>query len=189
MHLYGTVLRLLWLAFGIYWLIAASQAKRNVRRASWGVEAGAGLAVAVLIVVLLRVTSFQVGHGLLRALAPGPIGGGIGILLCVVGMAFAVWARVTLGRNWGTPMSVKEDPELVTTGPYALVRHPIYSGMLLAMVGSALAVGGVYLIPAVIIGLYFLLAARSEEGLMARQFPEAYARYRAKTKLLIPYLL
>jgi len=86
------------------------------------------------------------------------------------------------------PMSVKESPELVTSGPYRSVRHPIYSGILLAMFGSALATGVTWLIAFVFFGIYFVISSRAEERLMARQFPEDYPVYRARTKAMIPFV-
>ncbi len=86
------------------------------------------------------------------------------------------------------PMSVKEDPELVTTGPYRYVRHPIYSGMLLAMLGSALADGPLWFIFAVVFGTFFVISARAEEQLMLRLFPEEYPGYRARTKAIVPFI-
>jgi len=114
---------------------------------------------------------------------------GIGLALFVLGLAFAVWARVYLGRNWGMPMSQKAEPELVTTGPYRTVRHPIYSGIILAMVGTAIAVSPYWLAAVVIVGGYFLFSAVVEERNMARLFPADYPPYKQTTKMLIPYLL
>jgi protein-S-isoprenylcysteine O-methyltransferase Ste14 len=86
-------------------------------------------------------------------------------------------------------MSQKADPELVTTGPYSKVRHPIYSGIILAMVGTAIAVSPYWLIAAVIIGAYFLYSATVEERNMAKLFPTTYPPYKSATKMLIPYVL
>jgi protein-S-isoprenylcysteine O-methyltransferase Ste14 len=100
-----------------------------------------------------------------------------------------VWARIYLGRNWGMPMTEKDEPELVTAGPYRFVRHPIYSGLLLAMVGSALATNLVWLIFLVVLGSYFVYSAQVEECNMTRTFPRAYPGYKAQTKMLIPFVL
>jgi len=96
---------------------------------------------------------------------------------------------VYLGRNWGMPMSQKADPELVTTGPYGMIRHPIYSGVILGMVGTAIAVSPYWLTAAAILGAYFLFSAVIEERTMARLFPAAYPPYKRATRMLIPYLL
>ncbi|MBV9849263.1 MAG: isoprenylcysteine carboxylmethyltransferase family protein [Armatimonadetes bacterium] len=181
------LLGLLWLLFWGYWLIAARSAKRTVRGPAWAGWIALRLVLAVVIVALQRA---RLLHGLVSA-APGPVAEALGVALCAAGMGVAVWARRHLGRNWGTPMSAKMEPVLVTSGPYAWVRHPIYAGLLLALAGSALVLGPVWLAPAVLLiaGAYFLYAARAEEALLARQLPEAYPRYRARTRLLIPFVL
>ena len=106
----------------------------------------------------------------------------------MLGLALAIWARVYLGRNWGMPMSQKADPELVTTGPYRSIRHPIYSGIILAMVGTTIAVSLYWLVAAVLIGAYFTYSAVAEERFMAIRFPESYPGYKRSTKMLIPFV-
>jgi protein-S-isoprenylcysteine O-methyltransferase Ste14 len=136
-----------------------------------------------LLVFRLRV--FRV-HGA----APGnPWLLGIGLAVFGLGLALAVWARVYLGRNWGMPMSRRADPELVTTGPYRRIRHPIYSGVILGMAGTAMAVSLYWLNAVAILGAYFLFSAVIEERTMAKLFPAAYPPYKRATKMLIPYIL
>ena len=108
--------------------------------------------------------------------------------LFAIGLLFAVWARVHIGRNWGTPMTQKEEPELVTTGPYRLVRHPIYSGILLAGVGTSVALGWRILAIFGLSAIYFIYAATVEEKFLTEQFPEAYPRYKQSTKMLVPFV-
>jgi len=113
----------------------------------------------------------------------------IGVALCVVGIALAIWARTVIGRNWGMPMSLKENPELVTSGPYVHIRHPIYTGTLTAMLGSALTLGAILFIPLLFFGAYFIYSAMQEEATMARLFPGTYTEYRRHTNMLIPFVL
>ncbi|HSZ49777.1 MAG TPA: isoprenylcysteine carboxylmethyltransferase family protein [Streptosporangiaceae bacterium] len=113
----------------------------------------------------------------------------MGLGLFLLGLAVAVWARIYLGGNWGMPMTRKDNPELVTTGPYHLIRHPIYSGILLAMIGTAIAVSVYWLIAAVVIGGYFIYSATVEERYMAERFPDTYPGYKRSTKMLVPFLL
>ena len=87
------------------------------------------------------------------------------------------------------PMSRRADPELVTTGPYRWIRHPIYSGVLLGIVGTAIAVSPYWLTAVAIVGAYFLFSAVVEERTMVKLFPAAYPPYQRVTKMLIPYLL
>ena len=110
-------------------------------------------------------------------------------VLVVLGIGLAIYARVYLGRNWGMPMSRKEDPELVTNGPYAEVRHPIYSGIILAMLGSAIGDNVYWTLPLVLSVPYFIYSARREEELMLAQFAERYRDYMRRTKMIVPFVL
>jgi protein-S-isoprenylcysteine O-methyltransferase Ste14 len=114
--------------------------------------------------------------------------GWLGVALCATGIGIASWARVCLGRNWGMPMTVRVRPTLVRSGPYRVVRHPIYSGLLLAAVGSALVTGPGWLVVVVGAGAYFVVSLRVEENDMARAFPDQYPDYAGHTKRLIPFL-
>ena len=108
----------------------------------------------------------------------------------VVGLLFAVWARVYLGGNWSSEVTIKQDHELITTGPYALVRHPIYTGILGGMLGTAIALSEVRgFIAFALIFLMFWFKLRMEEQWMRSQFGETYANYARKTAALVPYLL
>jgi protein-S-isoprenylcysteine O-methyltransferase Ste14 len=172
-----------WIVFWAYWLLMALTAKAG--QARWTQFAGirVGIILVILLLVRLRVVK---GHA---AGTSNPWLLGIGLALFVTGLALAVWARVYLGRNWGMPMSQKADPELVTTGPYRRVRHPIYSGIILAMVGTAIAVSPYWLAAVVIVSAYFLYSAVVEERNMAKLFPADYPPYKRTTKMLIPYIL
>lgn len=100
----------------------------------------------------------------------------------------AIWARAYLGKNWSDQPSTKVGHELVTSGPYHLVRHPIYTGVLLALVGTALATGLAGLAAFVCAGLIFIYGITVEEQILAQTFPEEYAGYRKRTKALIPFV-
>ncbi len=93
-----------------------------------------------------------------------------------------------IGRNWGAPMSQKDDTELVTSGPYRLVRHPIYSGVLLAGVGTAVALNWAWLIAVGLAGVYFVYSATIEERNLTKRFPDTYPAYRCSTKMLVPFI-
>jgi protein-S-isoprenylcysteine O-methyltransferase Ste14 len=113
---------------------------------------------------------------------------GIGLVLFVLGLGFAIWARVSLGGNWGVPMTQKDEPELVTDGPYRLVRHPIYSGILVAGIGTALALNWFWLTAVGLAGMYFLYSATVEERYLTEQFPDTYPTYKRATKMLVPFV-
>ena len=89
----------------------------------------------------------------------GPVLEGIGLALWIAGLALAVWARLYIGRNWGMPMTRRQEPDLVTTGPYRFIRHPIYTGIILAMVGTALAISLFGLIVVAVIAAFFAYSA------------------------------
>ena len=85
-------------------------------------------------------------------------------------------------------MTQKEQPELVTSGPYRLVRHPIYSGILLASIGTAVALSWFLLTAVALAGIYFVYSATNGERYMTEQFPDAYPVYKRSTKMLVPYI-
>jgi protein-S-isoprenylcysteine O-methyltransferase Ste14 len=121
-----------------------------------------------------------------QALPAGPVLPALGAVLTVAGLGLAVWARRHLGREWSGLVTLKEGHRLIRTGPYRTVRHPIYSGLLLAVFGTALAIGqwrGVIAVVCNLIGL--LRKVQVEETLMVRTFPE-YREYRQRTAALIP---
>jgi protein-S-isoprenylcysteine O-methyltransferase Ste14 len=171
-----------WAAFWIYWLVAAFSMKRG--RVPWARELRIRAAILVLVVVLVRLGAFRGSHGFNTDTTRATLG----LVLFGLGLAFAIWARLNIGRNWGTPMTLKEDPELVTSGPYHLVRHPIYSGILVAGVGTAVGLSWWWLIVVGLTGVYFVYSATVEERNMAAQFPDSYPPYRRSTKMFVPFV-
>ncbi len=182
MHVVDDVILGVWIAFWIYWL-SASVGVKAARTRSRGF-AGMRVALVLVVLLLLRAGVFK-GHS---AVTDNPWLQGIGLAVFLMGLVLAVWARVYLGSNWGTPMSEKIDPELVTTGPYRRVRHPIYSGIILATAGTTIAVSLYWLIGLVIIGAYFIYSATVEERNMADLFPDTYPEYKRLTKMLMPFV-
>jgi len=170
-----------WAAFWLYWLVASFSVKRG--RVPWPRELGIRAVLVLAAILLIRGGAFR-GHGL----NTDPWRAGLGLVLFALGLGFAIWARIHIGRNWGTPMTQKADPELVTSGPYHLVRHPIYSGILVAGVGTAVALSWLWLTAVVLAGVYFLYSATVEERYMAAQFPDQYPAYKRSTKMLVPFI-
>ncbi len=171
-----------WAAFWTNWLIAAFSAKRG--HVLWSRELGIRVVIAVVVVLLLRAGALRGG-----SLDSDPWRVGVGVILFALGLGVAVWARLHIGRNWGTPMSRKDEPEMVNSGPYRLVRHPIYSGILLAGVGTAVALRWSWIVAPVLAGIYFVYAATVEERYLTQQFPDDYPAYRRSTKMLVPFIL
>jgi protein-S-isoprenylcysteine O-methyltransferase Ste14 len=170
-----------WAVFWLYWFVAAFSMKRG--RVPWTRELGIRAVIVVVVIILVRLGTFR-DHGL----NADPWLAGVGLVLFALGLGFAIWARVHIGRNWGTPMTQKDDPELVTSGPYHLVRHPIYSGILLAGIGTAVALSWLWLTAVVLAGIYFLYSATVEERFMTEQFPDTYPQYARSTRMLVPFV-
>jgi protein-S-isoprenylcysteine O-methyltransferase Ste14 len=181
MHPVLIVIGIGWVAFWAYWLVAAFTAKAS--RGPWGRLAIGRIVLILLLVYLLR-NNWNGHHAL-----TGPALAVIGLVLWVLGLGLAVWARLYIGRNWGMPMTRREQPDLVTTGPYRFIRHPIYSGIILAFIGTALAISLAGLIVAAVLGAFFVFSASREEHFLAQEFPDTYPDYKARTKMLIPFVL
>jgi protein-S-isoprenylcysteine O-methyltransferase Ste14 len=184
---YGLMLGYIWLVFIVVWAVTALTAKRTLQK-HWLHSWWARIVVAILVLVAVR-RHIADGHGtgLSSGVVVYPALNFTGLVLAALGIGLAIWARLYLGRNWGMPMSVKENAELVMTGPYAYIRNPIYAGILLAALGSALIDWwwAVFLACAV---AYFLYSAKVEERILLREFPDAYPAYKARTKSLIPFI-
>jgi protein-S-isoprenylcysteine O-methyltransferase Ste14 len=170
-----------WAAFWLYWLVAAFSMKRG--RVPWSRELGIRGLVVVVAIVLTHLGVLR-HHGI----TTDPWRAGLGLVLFGLGLGFAIWARIHIGRNWGTPMTQKDEPELVTSGPYHLVRHPIYSGILVAGIGTAVGLSWVWLFAVLLAGIYFGYSATVEERYLTEQFPDAYPTYKGSTKMLVPFV-
>jgi protein-S-isoprenylcysteine O-methyltransferase Ste14 len=184
------IIPVFWVIFLIYWAVSALRAKQSVGGTVWWRHAALRLSILVLVVLAWLIPDV---HRILgRALAhesDDVLTGVIGAVVVALGLGLAIYARIYLGRNWGMPMSRNQNPELVTGGPYAFIRHPIYSGVILAMLGSAIGLGLVWVPPLVGFGAYFIYSARREEEFMIQQFGEIYRAYMRQTKMLVPYVL
>jgi protein-S-isoprenylcysteine O-methyltransferase Ste14 len=181
------VIALLWLAWALYWSLAALDRRPTLRREPLGSRlthllplALGGMLLAWRTVPLPALTR--------RLWPPSPALEVSGVALVAAGLAFAVWARAHLGRNWSGAVTVKQGHELVRSGPYAYLRHPIYAGLLAAVLGTALASGTVHAALAfAIIAAALLWKVRTEEAFMRATFPGEYERYRAAVPALIPF--
>jgi len=170
-----------WAVFWIYWLISAVNVKQGSSR-SWRARP---VFLLIFVVAVLATRGFR---GSNSAAIHSPALEAVGVIVFLSGLGLAVWARVHLGRNWGMPMTEKADPELVTSGPYHWVRNPIYTGILLALLGTAFAINLYYLIALALAAVYFVYSATVEERRLAAAFPDTYPAYRAHTKMLIPFV-
>jgi protein-S-isoprenylcysteine O-methyltransferase Ste14 len=175
--------------FLVYWLVGALKTRTNVKEESFASRYGVMLLVVsgyVLIFSDWAQLGFLKSHFMARSLGSAFTG----LALTWLGVGLAIWARYHLGQYWSARVSIKEGHELIRTGPYARLRHPIYSGLLLASIGTALVidkwrcVAGILLILAA-----FSLKARKEESMLTQQFGDAFAEHRRHTGFLIPRLL
>lgn len=185
---YESFFPVVWIAFLLYWQIKAFNTKTTQR-----LEPAASrilrVLVFVVVIVLLSTTRIPLPWLYLQLWPVGLWPFWIGAALTVSGLLFAVWAREHLGRNWSRSVTIKQDHELITTGPYALVRHPIYTGSLAGFVGMAIAISQVRgVIVVVLVFLVFWAKLRMEEEWMRSQFGETYATYAHQTAALVPFL-
>jgi protein-S-isoprenylcysteine O-methyltransferase Ste14 len=192
LHTVNLILLGLWLVFIGYWTLSAFGVKKDVKRSgTWGTTILVRLAVIAIITYWLNQGSMRPTLTRLSALTDHPslIVQILGIALTAAGVAFAIWARVHLGRNWSPVPALKEEHELITSGPYRYVRNPIYTGILFATLGSALAGGLMLFIVFLVCLVAFVYRVFAEDRLMMQQFPNSYPEYRRRTKALIPYIV
>ena len=189
MHLiYNYLLAAMWLAYVVYWWSISANVKVTKRR-----EGAASRIVRVILLLcvmaLLGLPHFPVAVLSRRFLPAGAWTFRSGAALTACGLLFSLWARHSLGQNWSVTVTVKEGHELVTSGPYALVRHPLYTGLLLALSGCALAVGewrGLLAVALTFVVLWPKL--RLEEKWMREQFGESYEVYSQRVARLVPHV-
>lgn len=201
-----------WLALGAVWLLTAWRLKPIARTSDFHSRAGEILILTCAAALLFsqgppgawldgpnvpaHAVLAALGHALAavidaRVLASHPALAGLGIALTAGGAAFAIVARLYLGRNWSATATIKENHEIVRRGPYALVRHPIYTGQLVAVAGTAIVFGEIRdLLALALVLVGFWLKVRSEERLLMSNFGDRYAAYRREVRgAIIPYVL
>jgi len=187
--IYSGTIPTLWAAWFLYWLAAAHGAKPDRRRESdWSrLSHGVPLVVAVALLVLPdQAKSWMFA----RFMPPSIAGFWIGTALLASGLGFAIWARRRLGRNWSGTVTVKQDHELIQSGPYRFVRHPIYTGILTGFLGTAIALAEWRGLLAVLLATgAFLRKIAIEESWMREVFGERYTDYRRRVRALIPFIL
>jgi protein-S-isoprenylcysteine O-methyltransferase Ste14 len=185
---YESFFPVVWIIFLLYWQIRAAHTKTTQR-----LEPAASRILRVLtifiVIALLSIPRIPLPWLYLQLWPVGLWPFWLGAAVTVAGLLFAVWAREHLGRNWSRSVTIKQDHELITTGPYAVVRHPIYTGSLAGFLGMAIAISQVRGVIALVLMFFvFWAKLRLEEEWMRSHFGEAYATYAHQTAALAPYL-
>lgn len=184
-----SVIRACWIIFVVVWLLGAISTKRTIYRESSAERARYWLVLVIGYFLVIKSSSLPSPFD--RLLVPHTTSSAwIGAVLSVSGLVFAIWARVILGRNWSGVITLKEGHELIERGPYRIVRHPIYTGILAMFAGTAIAIGyfGGF-VGLLLVFVSFWLKLKREEDLMLEHFPAKYAAYRRRVKRIIPFLV
>jgi protein-S-isoprenylcysteine O-methyltransferase Ste14 len=177
-----------WIVFAVYWLVSAFRQRAVAERQPWSSQILHRLPVYVGAALFLWPVRNRPWDMWLPW--PQPACAYVGAAICALGLAIAIWARWTLAGNWSSNVTFKQGHELIVRGPYRFVRHPIYTGLLLMGLGTAVGqtrAGG-------LVGVLFWFAGfwiklRQEEELMTRHFPSEYPAYKSRVKALIPFVL
>ena len=179
-----------WALWVLYWMICAAHVKRTARREPLWSRASHLLPMVIAFGLLASPHDSYNGWLFARFVPVGAPPKLAGSILVLAGLSFAIWARVHLGSNWSGRVTLKQNHELIRTGPYHWVRHPIYTGLLLAIFGTALVVGEWRgLVATALMVVSFWRKLRLEEALMCETFGEEYRRYREHTAALIPFVI
>jgi protein-S-isoprenylcysteine O-methyltransferase Ste14 len=185
---YNNLFTVLWVAFLVYWYVMSMRVKATERLEPAASRALRGAALLGAIVLLS--VPFHVAWLNYQLWPQGLITFWAGAVITAAGLMFCVWARVHLGRNWSSAVTIKEGHELIVTGPYALVRHPIYTGLMFGFLGTVLALAEVRgVLGFLLITLTHFYKLRLEEKWMRAQFGETYEAYSSRVAALVPYVL
>jgi protein-S-isoprenylcysteine O-methyltransferase Ste14 len=182
------VIFVLWFLWGLYWA-AAALGRGPVERRQPPLERLAHLVFVGAGFILFYTADPRWGALNRRFIPQGRVVHALAVILTALGLGLAVFARVYLGRNWSAEVVIRKDHRLIRSGPYARIRHPIYTGLLLALLGAVLAIGEVRAIVAfAIITVAFFFKARREESFLVQEFGDEFDRYRRQTGLFLPRL-
>jgi protein-S-isoprenylcysteine O-methyltransferase len=181
-------LLVIWAVFGVLWLLAAAFAKRTVQSQGSGARI---LQLALLVAAYVLLADPNLGWDFLdqRLVPESTAATATGYAVLAAGMLFAGWARVLLRGNWSSNVTLKQDHTLVSSGPYRIVRHPIYAGLLLALFGTAIVLGELRCFLGIVLAaIAWKYKSVNEEAFMIQKFGHQYVRYRMEVKGLVPYI-
>lgn len=176
----------LWFLFGAYWLVSALKRKKTKQRETILQRFGYTLPLGLAFYFLYQSHPLY-GWLRVRFLPVGPAGEWLGVVLAAGGIAVAFWARWHLGTNWSGVVTLKQGHELIRTGPYRTIRHPIYTGILLALLGTAISFGEIRALLGVAIAwASFYIKARREELFLSQEFGPSFAEHQQSTGMFLP---
>ncbi len=176
----------IWTVLCLYWILFALRVKPVKSRESLGQRLSYVLPLALGLTLLFNPRAHYSWLGMRFALDTIAVAVA-GIRLTAAGVALAMWARLLLGENWSAAVSIRKNQELIRMGPYRIIRHPIYTGMLLGLLGTAVVVGEVRsLLALVSLGLGFYLKARKEEVFLLREFAAGFEAHAKHTGMFLP---
>ena len=182
-------INLAWVIFGLYWLVSAFKRKATKKRETYLQRLVYTLPLLAGFWFLFRPETHNVAVLGARFVPLSAAAQWTGVALTMSGVAIAIWARWHLGTNWSGVVTLKEGHELIRTGPYRTIRHPIYTGILLALLGTAVTIGEVRGLIGVAIGwLSFYIKARREESFLTEEFGPAFAEHQRHTGMFLPKL-
>lgn len=189
MSIYGALAVAFWAIWIAYWVYSARQVKETAREEAPARRLGYSVLLWIAALLLLA-RNIPLGWLDRRFIPDLSMTAAAGTLLVGIGLGFSIRARMHLGANWSAQVTVKHSHSLIRSGPYRLVRHPIYTGLLVAFVGTALLIGEWRGLLAVALAfISFWIKLRLEERWMAETFGSEYADYRSKVAALIPFVL
>jgi len=180
-------LAVIWVVFWSFWFILAFLTRSPVKR-----RQSSRLPIVPIIAIAIWILFIAVFPGLplLRIVPDELVIALVGTAITLAGLAFAIWARFHLGTNWSGQPTIKVGHQLIRTGPYKIVRNPIYTGILVAFAGTALVIGEFWAVAALLIILAVCYAKiRTEEKFLLEEFGESFVQYKKEVKALIPYIL
>ena len=185
---YWNITSTCWMVFWIYWSFGAPRrqpSKRKVAHTFTVLNTGL-LYLGFLLILLGRSVPGSLGLLIVPQTIPIDV---TGTVFAIIGVAFAIWSRQSLRNNWSGEVAIKEGQQFIRSGPYAVVRHPIYAGMLLALFGTTLVSATIGSLLGLVLAMVSLWQkAYIEEQFLIVEFGEQYANYQREVKFLIPWI-
>lgn len=182
----GGWIQFCWIAFGLYWLVSAFNRKVTKKKETYFQRLLYTLPLVIAFYLLYRPEA-HFGWWGVRFVPAGPTSQWLGVALTAAGTGLAIWARWHLGANWSGVVTLKEGHELIRSGPYRAIRHPIYTGILIALFGTSVTIGEARGLLAVAVALFsFYVKARREESFLSQEFGPGFTEHQRRTGMFLP---